>query len=416
MSSDLETERLLDHFSRHDFGRVLSHLTHRFGPSLLEQAEDALQESMYKAMKIWPNQGVPQVPAAWIVRTAQNMMLDSIRRAQGFQQKHSVEWKSQQTDVLEEVKLEEELSDDLLRMMFACCHPDLKVEVQIVLSLKILCGFSNREVARALLKKEEAVAKQYTRAKEQLKKLNIELEVPLGAHLSDRLDDVLKVIYLLFNEGYTASDGERLVKLEICEEAMRLAHLLLEHPLLSKAQVHGLMALMLFQSSRFDARDDKDGNLLTLEEQDRNLWNKEAIELGHQYLNKATAFGQIHDYILQAAMAGIHASAPTFAETNWPQLLALYDALVLRTSNPIVKLNRAVVVQRVHGPFTALKELQQLEEDNRMSQYYLFHAIVADAYKALGENGAAVQSLEKAMSLTGNAAERDFLTKKLATL
>ncbi|HAA15299.1 MAG TPA: sigma factor, ECF subfamily protein, partial [Cytophagales bacterium] len=223
-------ESVVDHFFRHEYGRVTSFLSHRFGTTHLEQIEDAVQEALYKAMKAWAYGGLPDSPTAWIVKTAQNNLMDQVRRQQNFEAKHADEWVRMNETVMEAEDLDEELTDDTLRMMFACCHPSIRQDYQVLLTLKILCGLNNREVARALLKKEDTIAKGYTRARQQLREGNIELTVPLGAGLGERLDQVLKVLYLLFNEGYTASEGSDLVRLDLCAEAIRLSELILERP------------------------------------------------------------------------------------------------------------------------------------------------------------------------------------------
>ena len=414
--SSPSTDFEISQFYRHEYGRVLAHLTHKFGTAHIEQVEDAVQEAMYKAMQAWPSQGIPISPAGWIVRTAQNFMLDGLRRQQNFDQKHAQEWLRRGGESMEETVLDEELNDDQLRMMFACCHPSLGEESQLYLTLKILGGFTNREVARALLKQEEAVAKGYTRAKKHLRDAGVHLEVPLGAGLMARLDQVLRVIYLLFNEGYNATAGEQLVRTDLCEEAMRLTQLLLDHALLRKPQVHGLMALMLFQTSRFPARQDGLGNLLTLENQDRSLWDQEMITKANHHLDLATAFGQMHDYILQAGMASIHAMAATFAQTNWHALLGLYTLQVKRNPNPVIRLNRVVVLQRALGASEALAELDALSAFPTMQRYYLYHAIRADVLLDLGANDSARETLRVAMDLTANTRERQFLVEKMAQI
>ena len=405
-----------DDFYRQEYGRVVSHLTHKFGAEQLEAVEDAVQEALYRALKVWEREGMPDSPTAWVVRTAQNVLLDGLRRQQSFQQKHGPEWQRQSERTLEVKDLEEELADDQLRMMFACCHPKVREEAQVLLTLKILCGFSNREVARALLKHEEAIAKAYTRAKQHLREVGVNLEVPLGAQLSGRLDAVLRIIYLLFNEGYHTTEGDALIKHELCAEALRLADLLLENPLLRKPAVHGLMSLMLFQASRFGARTGPQGQVLTLEEQDRSRWNGTLIAQGSDHLSKATAFGQQDDYTLQAAMAGLHALSPSFEATPWADLLVLYNVQVARNPSPVIRLNRAVVVQRVQGPAEALKELEALAKEPRLQAYPLYYAVRADAYEALGAMEETRKDLERARELAQSEHERAFFTHKLEGL
>ena len=409
-----ESFSVVDHFFRHESGRVIAHLTRRFGGKYFEQIEDAVQESLLKAMQQWPFSGLPANPTAWIVRVAQNKMLDNLRHEKIASDKQALLSKKDEKGSLEEVYLEDELKDDLLKMMFACCHPSISMEHQVILALGILSGFSKVEVAKALLKSEEAVAKAYSRAKQKLKQSTENFIVPVGPQLNRRVDIILKIIYLMFNEGYNTTQGSSLIRRDLCEEAMRLTQLILENRLLRKPKVHALLALMCFQASRFDARVDANGRLLTLEEQDRSRWDQEMIQKGSTHFAKALGFGTLSDYHIQAAIAGCHCFAPDFKSTDWKRILELYDLQLRNNYSQVAALNRVVAVAKVKGEKTALDELEKI--GGSFQGYYLYYAIKADLLKGLGSVSLAKEQLEKALQLTRNQIEKDHLLEKIASL
>jgi len=415
------TAEIVDHFFRHESARVISHLTAHFGTKHLEEAEDAIQEALIKAMNSWPFRTVPDNPSAWILTVARNKMIDTLRRKKKIinQEDETLNQKLEaqsEPTCLSDIELEDHLKDDLLKMMFACCHPSLTVESQIILTLRILCGLGSSEVARALLKKDEAVAKAYTRAKQKLKENDIKPVVPSAKNAGKRLGVILKVLYLLFNEGYKSSVGGDLIKKDLCLESMRLTKILCDGPFGKRPELNALLALMCFHTSRFDSRIGGEGELLTLEEQDRSSWNAELIETGSFYFHRSfkdDVFETMTEYHIQAAMAGLHCQAKNYDDTDWKQLLDLYDMQMISKPSPVVELNRLVVFAKVHGQAKALQELLQLEDQAFLSNYYLYYAIKGDLLSQLGKAKEACIALTKAIELTDNIAEKRHLEKKV---
>ena len=416
------TEELVDHFFRHESSRVISHLSANFGTSYLEEIEDAVQDALIKAMHSWPR-GVPNNPSAWILTVARNRLIDKLRRNKKVIAQEDDELNRKIETVSQapasDLELNDYLKDDLLKMMFACCHPLLTVESQIILTLRILCGLGTTEVARALLKKDEAIAKAYTRAKQKLKDHQIKPDVPTQQVAEERLGVILKVLYLLFNEGYKSSSGDQLIKKDLCLESLRLTKILSDSVFGDHPNVNALLALMCFHISRFDSRINEKGELLTLEEQDRSKWNDELIERGSYFFHKSyTSEGIEHmtEYHIQAAMAGLHCQAKDYESTDWEQLLGLYDMQMSSKPSPVVELNRLVVYARVHGPNQALSELTKLQDHSFLQNYYLFYAVKADLLTQLSQPKTAIKSLEKAIELSENQLERKHLEKKIEKL
>ncbi|MDN5200893.1 sigma-70 family RNA polymerase sigma factor [Fulvivirgaceae bacterium BMA10] len=415
------TSQMVEHLFRHESGKVISHLTRKFGTQHIEIIEDAVQEALIKAMQLWPYHGAPQNPTAWILRVANNKLIDVLRRKKKmltsedgiFEEEHN---KLEPTEEMEVDEMNAILKDDMLKMIFACCHPVLKAENQIILTLKILCGFGKAEIARALLKKEDAVAKAYTRAKAKLKNANVSLEVPEGEDLKNRLSVVLKIIYLLFNEGYTTSTDETLIRRDMCFEAIRLNKLLAENNFFHSAEAHALMALMHFHASRFDARLDANGKLLTLDQQDRKLWDTNLINLAIYHMSKSGEGQQISEYHIQAGIAASHCLSEDYQSTDWKQILSFYDILIKIKPAPIAALNRIVAFSKVHGAELALKELQKIEEGKHLDEYYLLHAIQGDLLIEMGKKNEARECIKKAMELTKNTTEKNHLKDKLEAI
>jgi len=415
-SAHQQTEALVEHFFRHEFGKVIAHLTRTFGTSNIEIIEDAVQDALYKAMQVWPYKEVPDNPSGWIIRVAKNKVIDVLRHNSN-QQKVTVDTVALEADTdNHEVTLDSELKDDQLRLFFACCQPDLTVESQIILTLKLLCGFSRTEISRALLKNEDAIAKAFTRARSKMKESAVALEVPQGPGLQSRLEVVLKVLYLLFNEGYKAAQGEDLIREDLCEEAMRLCELLTDHPHCSLPEVHALMALMCFQSSRFATRLAADGALLTLDQQDRTAWNQELIQLGNVHMARSISGVRITEYHIQARIAYHYSNAISYEKTNWEQILQLYDLMLRSTPSPVARLNRLVVYSKVHGATAALQAFHELKSDKKLSNYHLTHAIEGELLKDSGNTAAAGKAFDQAIALAQNATEKAFLVKKREAL
>lgn len=411
-----DTSQAIDHLFRHEYGKVSAYLVRKFGAGHIELIEDAVQESLYKAVKLWPFSGMPQNPSGWITRAAQNKLIDDLRRIQRFDQKARTIFNDADKEALpDDVHLETELKDDLLRMMFACCRPEINDEYQIVLVLKILCGFSNQEIALALFKSEDAVAKAYLRSKDKLKETEFLAKVPTGHELNNRLENLLRIIYLLFNEGYKASHGQSLIRKELCFEAIRLTSHILDHTSLPSHHANSLMALMHFQASRFESRISGEGALLTLEEQDRGKWDRELIAKGLRHLDKAAEANVISEYYLQAGIAAIHCFARDFESTSWNNILRLYDLLLKINPSKIIALNRVVASVRVNSPEIAFTELEELKDD-KLESFYIYHAIRADIFNKLKQPGKAREAYLKASSLADNELEKNYLNNKAKSL
>lgn len=408
----MKVDQLIDHFFRTEYGKAVSHLTSRFGTGNIELAEDAVQDTLIKAMQTWPYAQVPDNPTGWILRVAGNKMIDHLRREQK-QSKESIPEVSE--EFMDDIPLTD-INDDMIRMIFACCHPTLSPEYQIILTLKILGGLSIREISTTLLKKEETVAKAYTRAKKKFKKDEINLTLPPANEIEQRLEMVLKIIYLLFNEGYKSAEGSNLIREDLCREAVRLNHVLLDSEICNTPSANALMALMCFHISRFSARVDESGEIISLEHQDRTKWDQELISKGRSYLNNASNAQEVNDYIIQAGISSHHCSASSFEETNWGEILRLYDLQYQINPSPVIRLNRIVPMERVHGSMLAYAELEELEETGFFDTYYLFYAIKGGILQNLGEIDESIAALKKAISLTKNEREVTYLEKKLHQL
>ena len=401
---------------RQESGKLVSVLTGIFGIERLQFAEDVVQEALVRALRSWPENGVPKNPAAWLTQTAKNLALDLIRREQWFQERQpqiiaSVERWGQGAS--EEAAFETEIKDERLRLIFACCHPQIPAESQIALALKTLCGFTPAEIAKAFLTTEAAIAKRLTRARQRIQELRIRFEIPSGEEIPERLDGVLQTLYLLFNEGYKASSGGELIREELCREAIRLACLVAEHPVGNRPRVHALAALMLLNASRLPARADAAGNLLRLEEQDRTKWDRTAIARGLFHLAESAAGTEASEYHLQAGIAALHCIAPSYAATDWKRILYLYDALAALDDSPVVALNRAVAVAQVHGPEAGSRAVEKIRDRAALANYHLLHAVLAEFEFQRGNRPAAIEHGRKALELAEQASERAHLARRL---
>ena len=412
-----DISRLAEHLFRHEAGKLVSVLTGIFGIERLQLAEDVVQEALIKAFQTWPYYGVPKNPAAWLTQTAKNLALDLIRREKLFSEKQpqiiaTIEHWSDATDDYSPA-FENEIKDDRLRLMFACCHPQLPQEAQTALALKTLGGFGTAEIASAFLTTEAAIAKRLTRARERVRELRIPLEIPTGEELSTRLDAVLHTLYLLFNEGYKASTGARLVREELCQEAVRLTELLAAHPIGDEPRTHALLALMWLNSARLAGRTDANGNMLRLREQDRSSWNRGMIARGMSHLVRSAAGGNITAYHLQAGIAACHCAARDYEATEWEQILSLYDRLVQIDDSPIVALNRAVAVAEVHGPLAGKQAIEGMANRKSLDSYYLLYAVLAEFELQMDNRCAAAEHLRKAIAFTPLPSEQALLSKRL---
>lgn len=411
---------LAEHLFRQESGRLVSTLTRLFGSARLGLAEDMAQEALLRALQTWPYYGVPANPAAWLTQTAKNLALDYLRREGSFQRKapEIALWAHLTTGGKMPLVpvLPGEISDDVLRLMFICCHPALPAEGRVALALRTLCGFSEAEIATAFLVKESAIAKRLTRVRAQIRELEIPFEIPAGHELVPRLESVLQTIYLVFNEGYKASHGPQLVRKDLCLEAIRLATLVAEHDQVSSPEVFAMLALMLLNAARLDARTNQAGELLRLNEQDRGLWDQEMIARGFLCLQKSAAGPSVRPVHFEAAIAACHCRVMDYAQTDWQQILSLYDQMQALGFSPVSALNRVVAVSEVSGPEAALRELDDLARSpahGALTSYYLFYSVRGDLKMKLGHAHEARKQFQQGLALTTSSVEQAFLRKQI---
>jgi RNA polymerase sigma-70 factor (ECF subfamily) len=411
-----EVSRVVEHLFREESGKMVATLTRIFGIEHLTLAEDVVQEALARALQTWPFYGVPQNPSAWIMRASRNLALDVVRREKVFREKQPeiiriMDRPSTSPDAA--VFGDQEIADDRLRMMFLCCHPALPAEAQVALALKTLCGFSITEISRAFLTSEAAIAKRLTRAKQKIREAKLAFEIPAGEELAKRLDAVLQSLYLLFNEGYKASEGEKLVREDICQEAIRLTTLLAQHPAGNRPVTHALLALMLLNAARIPARADEEGNLVRLQDQDRSRWDSSKIANGMFHLARSTAGEEITEYHLQAGISACHCAAKDYESTDWPQILSLYDRLAAFDDSPVVALNRAVAVANVHGPAEGIAAIEAIPDRSQLESYYLLYAVLGEFEERRANFSAAADYFRRALKLTGVKSEHAFLSSRV---
>jgi RNA polymerase sigma-70 factor (ECF subfamily) len=390
---------------------MVAHLTRLLGPAHLELAEETVQEAMLRALQTWPYQGVPENAAAWLFRVAHNIAIDAVRRNRFLGEKtdaivaelsHSVEAASNDPD------LEEQLRDDELRMIFMCCHPEIPRDARVALSLKTVGGFGVREIARAFLADDAAIAQRLVRAKRQIRDGRLTLDMPRGPELKQRLDSVLEVVYFMFNEGYAAHAGEDLIRQDLCLEALRLGRLVAASSI-AEPRVDALVALMALEAARLPARVDESGNLILLEHQDRSRWDQRLIGLGFQHFDRSISGDEVSEYHVQAAIAATHARAVDPQSRDWPMILDLYDQLLALNRSPVVALNRAVAVEKVRGPAEALAAIEPLESDPKLRDYYLLLAVRGHLLLELGRRTEAAACFRAALDCPCSEPERRFL-------
>ncbi len=391
---------------RQESGRAVATLIRLFGD--IDVAEEAVQDAFLVAAESWPATGAPPNPGGWIVTTARNRAIDRFRRESSRYDRYVKAATLEPAD--EEIEVDP-LSDDRLRLIFTCCHPSLAPSAQVALTLRLLGGLQTPEIARAFLVEEATMAQRIVRAKNKIRAANIPYRIPDDAELTDRLRPVLSVVYLIFNEGYTASSGASLTRDDLSSEAIRLARLLVEL-MPDEAEVRGLLALLLLTASRRPARAAADGSLVLLPDQDRTLWDHELIEEGHALVRACLRRNQPGAYQVQAAINAVHADARDAADTDWHQIVALYDQLRRFAPTPVVELNRAVAVAEVHGPAAGLAAIEHLDLD----AYHLYHAVRADFLVRLGRVDEAATAYDAALDLVTNAAEREHLERRRRAL
>jgi RNA polymerase sigma-70 factor (ECF subfamily) len=413
-----EVDRLVGHLFRQEAGRMAAVLTRLFGFEHLEQSEDIVQDTLLTALSVWKIKGVPDKPSAWLHTVAKRKAIDVIRSRKIRAEIHSQiaqalqsEWTF--TPAINRLFLENEIEDSQLRMIFACCHHSIPYDSQIALTLKTLCGLSVAEIARAFLTTEETITKRLYRAREKIRAEKIDLEVPLIAELPQRLEAVLHTLYLFFNEGYNSSHPERLIRQDLCEEAIRLCLLLTRNSLTDTPEANALLALMCFQASREEARLSSSGEIILLKDQDRDLWNKKLIEKGLMYLNAATREDTFSEYYIEAAIGACHAIADRFETTNWTSIHNLYEALSKIKPGPVVELNRAIALGYSVSPKSGLEALLKIKG---LEETHLYYAALGDFYRETNDRKNSLVAYEKAIALATSGQEKELLIKKRETL
>ena len=395
---------------------MVATLTRIFGIEHLSLAEDVVQEALARALQTWPFYGVPKNPSAWIMRASRNLALDVVRRRKVFQNKQAeiIRLMDRQSTAPDEaIFSEDEISDDRLRLMFVCCHPAIPADAQVALALKTLGGFGVTEISRAFLTSDAAIAKRLTRAKQKIREAQIPFEIPAGEELAQRLESVLQSLYLLFNEGYKASTGDNLVREELCDEAIRLAELLVQHRAGNQPKTHALLALMLLNAARFPTRLDSEGNLLRLKEQDRTRWDQTMIARGMSRFAQSAAGDELSEYHLQAGIAACHCAAKDYESTDWRQILSLYDRLIEFDQSPVVALNRAVAFAKIHGPEAGITAVVAIRSSQALKSYYLLYAVLGEFESQLDHKKAAAEHFRRSFELAETTSERAFLLKRL---
>ncbi len=408
---------LVENFFRREAGRLVAVLTRFFGWRNFDLVEEMVQATLVDALQSWRSRGIPENPSAWVHTVARNKVFDALRRTE-IQRRVTREWAANRLaprDGIDDLFLDTSIDDSQLRMIFACCHPALARENQIAMTLKTLCGFGISEISRALLVPEETIKKRLQRATSDLIEKRVLLEPPGSGHLIRRLDAVHQVLYLIFNEGYSCSKGERAIRVDLCEDAAHLCYMLCSHASLSTPTTRALMALMLFHAARLDARLDDRGSILLMKEQDRTNWDLGLIRRAREFLDDSAEGTTISVYHLEAGIAFYHATAKSYGETNWLKILFLYDRLLSIHRSPVYLLNRAIVVAEIEGPLAGIRALEQAGGNKSLKNYHLFDATLGEFHLRAGDHERARRYLEAARSKTHSPHDQAIIDRRLAT-
>lgn len=415
MDQSKNITQLVDHLFRHESGKMIAVLSRLLGLQNMDVAEDIVQDTLLRAMTTWSYKTVPDNPSAWLYRVAKNKAIDFLRRKKRFHEigpeyGHLLESEYTLSSTVNNLFLENEIQDSQLRMIFACCHPSIAEDSQVALTLKTLCGLNVNEIAKAFLTTDETIAKRIYRAKEKIRSEKIELQVPQSNELSSRVDAVLKSLYLLFNEGYKSSNPDKLIREDLCEEAMRLCHLITQNMLTSFPRTKALLALMCFQASRLDARLDDKNNIILLKHQDRTKWNRSLMSKGFELMEESTEPFEVSTYHLEAAIASQHATARSFDQTDWKSIYHLYEMLYQLQPNPVVAMNKAIASAYAISKQNALRELQKIKG---LENHHLYYASIAEVYFDLENKTEAKKFFKKALELTSSTYEQQLLKGKI---
>lgn len=410
--------QLVGHLFRHESGKMAAVLTRIVGLQNLDLAQDLVQDTLLKAINTWKIKGIPKNPTAWLYTVAKRKAIDAIRQKKIHHEIESELAKAFQSEwtlapTVKHLFFDHEIEDSQLRMMFACCHPAIPYESQIALTLKALCGLSVSEIAHSFLTNDEVITKRLYRAKEKIRDEKIELEIPSPQTLTSRLETILHSLYLLFTEGYNSSHPDQLIRHDLCEEAMRLCLLLTKNPLTDLPNTRALMALMCFQASRAEARLNAAGNIILLKNQDRTLWSRQLISKGNEYLEASASGETVSEYHLEAAIAACHAHAPTFESTDWKRILNLYELLSSIKSDPVVEMNKAIVLGLAESPEHGLEKLKTIQGLENNS---IYHAALGDFYQQTRNFADARAQYEKAVRFTKSKMEIELLQQKITSL
>lgn len=411
--SDTQTYKMnhiVEHLFREQSGKMSAILTRRFGFGSAERIDDIIQDTFIAALKTWSVKGVPENPEAWLYQVAKNKTLNQIKKNSRLNYSEEGTPNITTSEHMDQLFLDHEIKDSQLRMLYACCNPLLSEKVQVILTLKSLCGFSVQEIAHALLMKKEAVKKTVTRARSSLASINV--EIPFVEQAKERTEAVQLVLYLMFNEGYKASSGDTLIKEQLCFDAVRLAKLVAEIPEFDDYTTFALLALMYFNMSRFEARLDENGDMIQFQLQDRSAWNKQMIAKAFEFLEKSRQSTTLNRYHIEAGIAAVHASAASFEETSWKTIVNYYKILFQFDQSPITQLNYAIALSLHEGPKQGLEELDKIKAMS-MKNYFLFHASRADMYLRLEDFDRAKSYYQVALDLAESSLDQAFIRKKI---